>query len=417
MKLFSKTLLVVSLCTFAFGQSVLAETGSDAAMRHRIDKVLARTPVIDGHNDLPWELHEKYGDKAREIDLTGAAGTPITQQQTDIKRMQAGHMGGQFWSVWIPVTVTGPDAIKLTLEQIDLAQSFAEHYPGAFATANTASDIERIQKSGKIAALIGIEGGHQIGDSLGALRQFHALGALYMTLTHSSNNSLADSATDNPKYHGLSDFGRTVVREMNRIGMLVDLSHVSTDTMRQAIELSTAPVIFSHSGARYITDHPRNVPDDVLKSLAKKDGVVMVNFYSAYVSNDFSRWKADRAAEIARYNSPPSTGLYIGDPERADAALAVWDKAHPKPVPSFNSVADHIDHIVKIAGIDHVGIGSDFDGVNGETPAGLSSVADYPNLFAELARRGWSDEMLAKLAGRNILRVMRKAELVATQMR
>jgi membrane dipeptidase len=417
MKLFSQSILATLLSALFINSPVLAQTELDAATRLRINKVLAQTPVIDGHNDLPWELHEKYGDNAREISLTGSAGTPIIQQQTDIARMRAGHMGGQFWSVWIPVTVTGPDAIKLTLEQIDLAHSFTEHYPTVFAAANTASDIERIQKSGKIAALIGIEGGHQIGDSLGALRQFHALGAQYMTLTHSTNNSLADSATDNPKHNGLSDFGRMVVREMNRLGMLVDLSHVSADTMRQAIELSTAPVIFSHSGARFITDHPRNVPDDVLRSLAKKDGVVMVNFYSAYVSSDFSRWKADRAAEVARYNSPPSTGLYIGDPERANAALAVWDEAHPKPVPNINSVADHIDHVVKIAGIDHVGIGSDFDGVGGETPAGLSSVADYPNLFAELARRGWSDEMLAKLSGRNILRVMRKAELVASKMR
>jgi membrane dipeptidase len=417
MKLFSKSILATLFSALFISPPVLAQTEPDAATRLRINKVLAQTPVIDGHNDLPWELHEKYTDKAREVDLAGITGTPIIQQQTDIARMRAGHMGGQFWSVWIPVTVTGPDAIKLTLEQIDLAHSFTERYPAVFESANTASDIERIQKKSKIAALIGIEGGHQIGDSLGALRQFHSLGAEYMTLTHSSNNSLADSATDNPKHHGLSDFGRVVIREMNRIGMLVDLSHVSAATMRQAIELSTAPVIFSHSGARFITDHPRNVPDDVLQSLAKKDGVVMVNFYSAYVSNDFSRWKADRAAEIARYNSPPSTGLYIGDPDRADAALAVWDKAHPKPVPSFTSVADHIDHIVKVAGIDHVGIGSDFDGVNGETPTGLSSVADYPNLFAELARRGWSDEMLAKLAGRNILRVMRKAELVASKKR
>jgi membrane dipeptidase len=417
MKPCSNSWLALLLVVLTISQPILAQTEPDAATRLRVSKVLAQTPVIDGHNDLPWELHEKYGDKARETSLTGTAGTPIIQQQTDIARMRAGHMGGQFWSVWIPVTVTGPDAIKLTLEQIDLAHSFTERYPEVFEAANTASDIERIQKSGKIAALIGIEGGHQIGDSLGALRQFHSLGAEYMTLTHSSNNSMADSATDNPKHRGLSDFGRTVVREMNRIGMLVDLSHVSAETMRQAIELSTAPVIFSHSGARDITDHPRNVPDDVLQSLAKKDGVVMVNFYSAYVSNDFSRWKADRAAEVARYNSPPSTGLYIGDPERADAALAAWDKAHPKPVPSFSSVADHMDHIVKVVGIDHVGIGSDFDGVGGETPSGLSSVADYPNLFAELARRGWSDEMLAKLAGRNILRVMRKSELIAKQTR
>ncbi len=409
-------ILTSALALIAFivsAQPVYAETAPDAAALARATKVLERAPVIDGHNDLPWELHDKFGDKAPSVDIVGTAGTPITKQQTDIIRMRAGHMGGQFWSVWIPSTVTGADAVKLTLEQIDVARSFTRNNPTAFAEAQTAADIERIQKSGKMAALIGIEGGHQIGDSIPALRQFYVLGVRYMTLTHSINNALADSATDNPRYKGLSPFGRTVIQEMNRIGMLVDLSHVSPDTMRQAIALSNAPVIFSHSGARAITEHPRNVPDDVLKSLKTRDGVVMVNFYSGYVSNAYSQWSADRGAEIARFNAPPFGGLYIGQPERAAEALAAWDKEHPKPVVTVGDVADHLDHIVKVAGIDHVGIGSDFDGVDGETPAGLKSVADYPNLFAELIRRGWSDTMLAKLAGNNILRVMRGAEKVA----
>jgi membrane dipeptidase len=238
-----------------------------------------------------------------------------------------------------------------------------------------------------------------------------------MTLTHTSNNELADSATDNPVHKGLTPFGRAVVEEMNRVGMLVDVSHVSPDSMRQAITLSRAPVIFSHSGARAVCEHPRNVPDDVLKLVAERDGIVMVNFYSGYVSNDFNRWSADLAAETARYNSPPYDGIYIGQPDLAAAALARWKAAHPKPVVTTAQVADHIEHIVKVAGIDHVGIGSDFDGIDGEAPEGLQSVADFPNLFAELARRGWSDDMLAQLAGRNMLRVMRKAEAVAADLK
>jgi membrane dipeptidase len=406
--------IALSLIAIAMSvQSVCAETVLDEAALVRAKQILERVPVIDGHNDLPWELHDKFGDKALMVDLNGMDGTPITKQQTDIKRLRAGHVGGQFWSVWIPTTVTGANAVKLTIEQIDLVKSFTDRRPDVFAAARTANDIERIQKSGKIASLIGIEGGHQIGDSIPALRQFYVLGVRYMTLTHSSNNALADSATDNPKYKGLSSFGRTVIQEMNRIGMLVDLSHVSPDTMRQAIALSNAPVIFSHSGARAVTEHPRNVPDDVLKSLKTRDGVVMVNFYSGYVSNTYSKWNADRGAEIARFNAPPFGGLFIGQPERAAEALAAWDKGHPKPIVTIGDVADHLDHIVKVAGIDHVGIGSDFDGVDGETPAGLKSVADYPNLFAELIRREWTDQMLAKLAGGNILRVMRGAEKVA----
>jgi membrane dipeptidase len=394
-------------------QPVYGQTALNAAALARANKVLERTPIIDGHNDLPAEIHDNWGDDARKADLAGTPGTPITKQQTDIKRLRAGHVGGQFWSVWISTEVKGADAIKRTIEQIDIAKSFAENRPDVFAAAETADDIERIQKSGKIASLIGIEGGHQIGESLAALRQFHRLGARYMTITHTSNNALADAATDNPKYNGLSPFGRTVIQEMNRIGMLVDLSHVSPDTMRQAIALSRAPVIFSHSNARTITEHPRNVPDDVLESLKQRDGVVMVLFYSAYVSNAYNQWIADKAAEVARFNAPPFGGLYIGQPQKAAAALAEWEKAHPKPAVTVADVADHIDHIVKVAGIDHVGIGSDFDGADA-WPVGLTSVADYPNLFAELIRRGWSDIMLEKLSGGNVLRVMRGAEKVAS---
>lgn len=408
---YAAPLFALVILTLA-GPPAQAQSQAEAAARNHAIKILSRTPIIDGHNDLPWELHDKFGDQARAVDLSGTPGTPIVMQQTDIARLRAGRVGGQFWSVWIPTTITGAEGVKLTLQQIDLARSFAENNPTIFARAESASDIERIERKGKIASLIGVEGGHQIGDSLAVLRQFYALGARYLTLTHTSNNALADSATDNPKFNGLSPFGRSVIQEMNRIGMLVDLSHVSADTMRQAIAESRAPVIFSHSGARAVTDHPRNVPDDVLKSLQTRDGVVMVDFYSGYVSNASARWNADRAAEVARYNSPPYNGLFIGQPARAAAALAKWEHANPFPAATVSDVANHIDYIVKVAGIDHVGIGSDFDGAE-PMANGLKTVADYPDLFAELIRRGWTDEMLEKLSGRNLLRVMRQAERIA----
>jgi len=396
--------------------TAVAAPADDAAVKSRIERLLDSTPLIDGHNDLPEELHGKFAATLWTMDLTGTPDSPITKLQTDITRLRRGHVGAQFWSVWIPVTLTGAEAVKATLEQIDIARGFAERYPQTFSMAGSAADIERIHKSGRIASLLGVEGGHQIGSSIAVLRQYYGLGVRYMTLTHTSNNELADSATDNPVHKGLTPFGRAAIQEMNRLGMLVDLSHVSPDTMRQAIAASKAPVIFSHSGARAVDDHPRNVPDDVLKLIAEHDGIVMVNFYSTYVSSDFNRWSADLAAETARYNSPPYDGLYIGQPEKAAAALEDWKKAHPKPKVTTAQVADHVEHIVKVAGIDHVGIGSDFDGID-EAPDGLQSVADFPNLFAELIRRGWSDDMLAKLAGRNLLRVMRKAEAVAASMK
>ncbi len=409
MALLGATLLIAAVPGWADGKM-------DVATSQRIAHLLRETPLIDGHNDLAEQLRDKFGNKLWTADLSGAPGTPITELQTDISRLRRGHLGGQFWSVWIPVSTTGAEAVRATLMQIDIVRGLVERYPDSFALASTADDIVRIHKSGRIASLMGVEGGHQIGDSIAALRQYYALGVRYMTLTHTSNNALADSATDNPVHHGLSPFGRAVVTEMNRLGMLVDISHVSPEVMRQVIALSRAPVMFSHSSARALTEHPRNVPDDVLQLLVERDGVVMVNFYPGYVNERVNQWVADQSAETARYNSPPYAGLYIGQPERAAAALAAWEKAHPRPSATVSDVADHIEHIVKVAGIDHVGIGSDFDGIEA-TPDGLASVADYPNLFAELIRRGWSDAMLAKLAGGNLLRVMRKAEAVAVSMK
>jgi membrane dipeptidase len=386
-----------------------------------VDAVLSKSPVIDGHNDLPWTLRERFGGDLSKIDLASdtstlapPAGEPA--MMTDIQRLRAGHVGAQFWSVWIPVTTTGPVAVQTTIEQIDLVKAIASKWPRDFSMAYTAADIRRIEREHRIASLIGIEGGHQINDSLAVLREYYDLGARYMTLTHSANTAWADSATDAPKHHGLTPFGKAVVREMNRIGMLVDLSHVSEATMRSALDVTRAPVIYSHSSARALTDHPRDVPDDVLKRVAANGGVVMVNFAPGYVSEARRRWDADFAAEKARLDSPPFGGLYIGDPDRAKAELEKWKVAHPAPPVGIKDVADHIEHVRDIAGVDHVGIGSDFDGIP-ETPAGLDGVDKYPALFAELSRRGWSDRDLAKLAGANLLRVLEAAETVSAQLR
>lgn len=389
----------------------------DAALAARVQRVLAKTPLIDGHNDLPWEIRERFDSRLDRIDLKAdTAHLPLKDDQiplmTDLPRLKAGQVGGQFWSVWIPTSITGPAAVQTTIEQIDLVKAMAQRWPADLEMAYTADDIERIHKAGRVASLIGIEGGHQINDSLPALRQMYALGARYMTLTHTANTAWADSATDNPVHHGLTPFGKAVVHEMNRLGMLVDLSHVSPETMKAALAASAAPVIFSHSGARALVDHPRDVPDDVLALVAQNRGVVMVNFFPGYVSAARAQWLADRAAEQARYNAPPYDGLYIGQPERAKAALAAWDKAHPMPEVTLAMVADHIDHVRKVCGVDCVGLGSDFDGV-GDVPTGLNAVDRFPDLMAEMARRGWSDADLAKLAGGNILRVMRGAEATA----
>ena len=396
-------------------------TARAATDAERVERVLAQTPLIDGHNDLPWEIRARFGGDLTRIDLSASTaalpappdGAPL---MTDIPRLRAGRVGAQFWSVWIPAATRGPEAVQMTLEQIDLVKALCARYPADLAMAYTAADIVRVHKAHRIGALIGVEGGHQINNSLAVLRAYYEGGARYMTLTHSSNTDWADSATDTPAHHGLTPFGREVVREMNRLGMLVDLAHVSADTMRAALTVTEAPVIFSHSSARALVDHPRDVPDDVLQLVAKNDGVVMVNFAPGYVSEARRRWDADRAAERARDSSPPFGGLYIGQPERIATALSSWEQAHPKPRATIGDVADHIEHIRKVAGVDHVGIGSDFDGIP-EAPVGLEAVDKFPALLEELARRGWSDTELAKVAGANLLRVMGKTEAVSARLR
>ena len=390
----------------------LTISAAPASYEARVANVLAKTPLIDGHNDWAETLTDKAGDARWTMDLTHL---DPSKYNTDIARLRAGHVGGQFWSVYVDADLPGPEQVKETLQQIDLMKTIFRRYPSVFAPAVTAADVRRIHASGRIASMLGVEGGGQIDGSFSVLRAYRALGASYLTLTHVKTIEWADSATDNPQHGGLTKFGEEVVRELNRLGMLVDLSHVNEDTMIDALRVSKAPVIFSHSSTRALDDHPRDVSDKVLKLLAQNGGVIMINYAPSYVSEERRQWEAARNAEKARYNSPPYGGLYIGQPERAKAALAEWEKAHPRPVVTLAMVADHIDHAVKVAGIDHVGIGGDFDGVD-SLPDGLDSVATYPALLAELMRRGWTDEMVAKLAGGNVLRVMEAAERVAASM-
>ena len=379
----------------------------------RVAAVLAKTPLIDGHNDWAENLAEKAGDARWTMDMTRL---DPKQYNTDITRLRAGRVGGQFWSVWVSANLPGPEQVKETLDQIALMKEIFRRYPSVFAQATTAADVRRIHAQGKIASMFGVEGGGQIDGSFAVLRAYRALGASYLTLTHSKTIDWADSATDDPKHNGLTKFGEAVVKELNRLGMLVDLSHVSEDTMIDAISVSKAPVIFSHSSARGVDDSPRNVSDKVLKLVAANGGVVMVNYAPGYVSEARRRWDADRNAERGRYYSPPYGGLYIGQPDRARAAMAEWERQHPRPVVTLSQVADHIEWIVKVAGIDHVGLGGDLDGTGGDLPEGLDGVDTYPALLAELMRRGWTDAMIAKLAGGNVLRVMEAAERVAASM-
>jgi len=418
----STSMMAAAICALGMllCAPVAAVRGAEDGQQ-RVERILIKTPLIDGHNDLPWEIRDRFKSDLTAVDLqSDTARLPFPADSaplmTDIPRLRAGRVGGQFWSVWIPTQVQGFAAVQMTLEQMDLVKRMAARYPGDLEMAYTAADVRRIHQAHKVASLIGIEGGHQINDSLAVLRQMYDAGARYMTLTHTTNTAWADSATDAPVHHGLTPFGMEVVREMNRLGMLVDLSHVSPETMKAALAVSEAPVIFSHSSARALVDHPRNVPDDILKIVAANGGVVMVNFAPGYVSEARNRWDADEAAERTRFNSPPYVGLYIGQPDRAKAALAAWEATHPRPAATLAQVADHIEHIRQVAGIDHVGLGSDFDGID-DTPVGLEGVNRYPELLEELMRRGWADADIAKLAGENLLRVMTAAEQVSRRLR
>jgi membrane dipeptidase len=365
-------------------------------------ELLRDFPLIDGHNDLPWALRMQAGGDPGKVDLS----QPVAAAHTDLPRLAEGGIGAQFWSVYVPCALAGDRAVAAVLEQIDLTRRIIARFPGQLELALTAADVERIFAAGRIASLLGAEGGHAIAGSLGVLRMLYQLGVRYMTLTHNANVEWADSATDEPVLGGLSDFGRDVVREMQRIGMLVDLSHVSPDTMRDTLDVAVAPVIFSHSSARAICDNPRNVPDDVLGRLAANDGVCMVTFVPSFVSQECADWTAGLKAEIAGRGLDPKdiTQLLRIGPE--------WQAVHPRPGATLSQVADHIEHVRDVAGITHVGIGGDYDGTD-DTPAGLADVSAYPALFAELLGRGWSAADCAALAGGNLLRVLRAAESYA----
>ena len=364
-------------------------------------ELLHRAPVMDGHNDLPWALRSAAQAGTADVDIA----EPVPFTCTDLPRLAAGGVGAQFWSVFVPAELQGDTAVATTLEQIDLVHRLVRRYPGSLELALTAADVERIMAAGKVASLLGAEGGHSIGCSLGVLRAFYALGVRYLTLTHNRNTPWADAATDEPAAGGLTGFGREVVGEMQRIGMLVDLSHVSPATMTDALDAATAPVIFSHSSARALTDHPRNVPDDVLGRLPANGGVAMATFVPSFVSAACREWELGAMAEAER------RGLDYRDMSSRDA-MDDWAQANPMPAASLADVADHVEHIRAVAGADHVGIGGDFDGT-AELPVGLDDVSCYPALIAELLDRGWSEADCAKLSCGNILRVLRSAEAAA----
>ena len=379
---------------------------ADRATLERARQLHAQVPLIDGHNDYPWALRENAASDLDKLDISRAQPSI----HTDIARLRAGGVGGQFWSVYVPADMPGQQAVTATLEQIDIVQRMMRKYPETFELALTADDVERTFKKGKIASLIGMEGGHSIDNSLGALRMFYRLGARYMTLTHSRNVPWADSATDTPVLNGLSPFGEAVVKEMNWLGMLVDLSHVSPDTMGDAIKVSEAPIIFSHSSARAINDVPRNVPDDVLKMLPKNGGVVMVTFVPGFLAPAVTAWGRKQTEEENRLKAQSAN-----DPEAVKTALAAWVKANPAPRATITDAADHVDHIRTVAGIDHIGLGGDFDGIT-SVPEGLEDVSKYPSLTAELLRRGYKDDEIKKILGLNVLRVMREVERVSAKL-
>ena len=385
----------------------LAAQADSAALLARARRLHQQAPMVDGHNDLPWEIRQKgFLDLAR-LD----PDRPHPDLHTDVPRLKAGGVGGVFWAAYVPVETIGrqPGPARVALEQIDLIHRMAERSPD-LEMAYTAADVERIHREGRVAALIGIEGGHAIENSLGALRQFHALGVRYLTLTHTSTIDWADAATDSARHDGLTRFGEEVVREMNRLGMLVDLSHVSPATMTDALRVSEAPVIFSHSSVKALADHPRNVPDDVLRALKANGGIVMINFYSGFVEPRAAVQARGMYAVQARFRQQ-----FPNDVEAQRRAFDEWRRQNPVPRGTVATLADHIDHVVKVAGVDHVGYGSDYDGVT-SLPEGMDDVSRFPLLTAELLRRGYSEADVRKIIGGNILRVMRRAEEVAGRL-
>jgi membrane dipeptidase len=399
--------------------SPLAAQISDSAARAIAERALRASPVVDGHNDLAWAIRE---NPAARGDVAAYDLRKRTPRMTDLDRLRRGMVGGQFWSVYIPgepedgayaangAVSDRPGYARVQLEQIDIARQFIVRYSDQLAPAYTATDVRAAIKAHKVGSLLGMEGGHAIDNSLGVLRAYYALGVRYMTLTHNVTLDWADAALDTARHGGLTPFGREVVREMNRLGMLVDLSHVSPGTMSAALSVSEAPVIFSHSGARALVDHPRNVPDSILRRVPANGGVVMVPFVTSFVSS------AVYAHDIAeKHVTEDLKRRYPADSAARARELATWRASNPTPQATLAQVADAIDHVRQVAGVDHVGIGSDFDGIT-DSVVGLEDVSTYPALFTELARRGWTEADLRKLASENVLRVLAQAEIVAKRL-
>jgi membrane dipeptidase len=398
LRLTTAALFVGVLATVSTGIGAQGDPLQRARALHK------QVPLIDGHNDYPWALRRI--DPGRDLAKADIA-RPVPSLMTDIPRLRQGGLGAQFWSVYVPSTMQGKEAVRATLEQIDIVHRMTKKWPETFELALTATDIERAFKTGRIGSLIGMEGGHSIDSSLAALRMMYSLGARYMTITHSANLPWADASTDTPALGGLSKFGEEVIREMNRMGMLVDLSHVSADTMEDAIRVTEAPVIFSHSSARAICNVPRNVPDNVLQLVTKNGGVVMVTFVPGFISQSVADYGAKLATQTQMLRSEfPNNEAYV------NVGLERWRAQNPEPKATLAQVADHIDHIRKVAGIDHIGLGGDFDGIS-SVVVGLEDVSTYPALTAELLKRGYKDDDIKKILGLNVLRVMKQAEKVA----
>lgn len=407
--------LLAGIAAFALFSTPAAAQKSPEAVA---EAALKRAPVFDGHNDVPWALRDHVGNVINDFDFQDTTHTakpdaspPEIAMHTDLNRLRKGHVGAQFWSVYVPSNSNEPQAIQQTLEQIDVAKRLIARYPADLSLARNSTELQAQMKAGKVAGMLGIEGGQSIGSSLAVLREMHELGVRYMTLTHGKNTPWADSATDAPAHDGLTDFGRQVVREMNRIGMIVDLSHVSEATMKDALETTKAPVMFSHSGVRAVNDYARNVPDSVLPAVKANGGVIMVVFLPAFLDADVMARGAARAGEQARLK-----GLFPGDPAAVDAKLKAWEAANPVPMAGVGKVADHIDHIRKTIGVDHIGLGGDYDGMP-SGPVGMEDVAGYPTLFVELARRGYTQAELEKIASGNMLRVLKAVEAVSASQK
>jgi membrane dipeptidase len=388
-----------------FMPSPAAAQSKDRALEHA-RKLLESTPLIDGHNDLPWEIR---ASKTAPRDVAAYDLRTRSPKHTDLGRLKEGKVAAQFWSIYIPGEIKDSGYARVQLEQFDIARRMITRHPDRLAPALTADDIERSFKRDRIGSLLGMEGGHAIENSLGTLRSYYALGARYLTLTHNVTLDWADAALDTVRHDGLTEFGREVVREMNRLGMLVDLSHVSPATMSDALDVTEAPVIFSHSSARALTDHPRNVPDSILARLPKNGGLVMVTFVPAFVSPEVAAWDTRLQEQWKGVKAS------VSDTAQQHKLVEEWIATHPAPRATLKQVADHIEHVRKVAGVNHVGIGSDFDGID-TTPVGLEDTSKFPELFAELIRRGWSDGDLKKLAGQNLLRALRAAEATAARL-